>query len=83
MVGLEQRCIHECVSTVCMCIEILATFRKIKLYYGDDSSQSQSLTGDLGDFTGVEGQSSKNMCQGGKPDTGRFYSSYQCMWLCL
>ena len=35
--------------------------RKIKLY-GDDSSQSQSSTGDLGEFTGIEG---KNMCQGG------------------
>ena len=38
--------------------------RKIKLY-GDDSSQSQSSTGDLGFFTGVEGQSGKIMCQGG------------------
>ena len=27
---------------------------KLKLY-GDDSSQSQSSTGDLGDFTGFEG----------------------------
>ena len=41
--------------------------RKIKLY-GDDSSQSQSSTGDLGEFTGIEGQSGKNMCQGGKPE---------------
>ena len=41
---------------------------KIKLY-GDDSSQSQSSTGDLEEFTGVEGQSGKNMCQGVKPDT--------------
>ena len=46
--------------------------RKIKLY-GDDSSQSQSSTGDLGEFTGIEGQSGKNMCQGGKPDTGKFH----------
>ena len=38
--------------------------RKIKLY-GDDSSQSQSSTRDLGEFTGIEGQSGKNMCQGG------------------
>ena len=30
--------------------------RKIKIY-GDDSSQSQSSTGDLGEFTGIEGQS--------------------------
>ena len=43
--------------------------RKIKLYR-DDSSQSQSSAGDLGEFTGIEGQSGKNMCQGGKPDTG-------------
>ena len=46
--------------------------RKIKLY-GDDSSQSQSSTGE---FTGIEGRSGKNMCQGGKPDTGKFHSSY-------
>ena len=32
--------------------------QKIKLY-GDDSSQSQSSTGDLGDFSGVEGQRGK------------------------
>ena len=49
--------------------------RKIKLY-GDDSSQSQSSTGDLGEVTGIEGQSGKNMCLGGKPDTGKFHSSY-------
>ena len=49
--------------------------RKIKLY-GDDSSQCPSSTGDLGEFTGIEGQSGKNMCQGGKPDTGEFHSSY-------
>ena len=30
--------------------------RKIKLY-GDDSSQSQPSTRDLGEFTGIEGQS--------------------------
>ena len=34
--------------------------RKIKLY-GDDSSQSQSSAGDLGEFTVIEGQSGKNM----------------------
>ena len=55
--------------------------RKIKLY-GDDSSQSQSSTGDLGEFTGIVGQSGKNMCQGGKPDTGRFHSSYIGMNVC-
>ena len=49
--------------------------RKIKLY-GDDSSQSQSSAGDLGEVTGIEGQSGKNMCQGGKPDSGKFHSSY-------
>ena len=38
--------------------------RKINYYYGDDSSQSQSSAGDLGEFTGIEGQSGKNMCQG-------------------
>ena len=52
--------------------------RKIKLY-GDDSSQSQSSTGDLGEFTGIEGQSGKNMCQGGKP---KFHSSYIGMNVC-
>ena len=40
---------------ICYCVKL----------YGDDSSQSQSSTGDLGDFTGIEGQSGKNMCQGG------------------
>ena len=29
-----------------------------------------------GEFTGIEGQSGKNMCQGDKPDTGKFHSSY-------
>ena len=33
--------------------------------YGDDSPQSQSSAGDLGEFTGIEGQSGKNMCLGG------------------
>ena len=55
--------------------------RKIKLY-GDDSSQSQSSTGDLGEFTGIVGQSGKNMCHGGKPDTGKFHSSYIGMGVC-
>ena len=31
---------------------------------GDDSSQFQSSAGDLGEFTGIEGQSGKNKCQG-------------------
>ena len=43
--------------------------RKIKLY-GDDSSQSQSSIGDLGEFTGIEGQS------------GKFHSSYIGMNVC-
>ena len=55
----------------------------IKYYYnGGDSSQSQSSTGDLGEFTGIEGQSGKNMCQGGKPGTGKFHSSYIGMNVC-
>ena len=49
---------------------------KFNYIYGDDSSQSQSST-DLWDFTGIEGQRGKDMCQGGnKPDTGKFHSSY-------
>ena len=39
-------------------------------------------TGDLGDFTVVERQSGKNMCQGGKPDTVKFHSSYIGMNVC-
>ena len=45
------------------------------LSHGVDSSQSQSSTGDLGEFTGIEGQSGKIKCQGDKPDTGKFHSS--------
>ena len=56
----------------------LSATGRIKLY-SDDSSQSQSSTGDLGEFTG---QSGKNMCQGGKPDTGKFHSSYIGMNVC-
>ena len=54
--------------------------RNIILLYGDDSSQSQSSTRDLGEFTGIEGQSGKDMCQGGKPDTGKFHSSLIIYW---
>ena len=50
--------------------------RKIKLY-GDDSSQSQSSTGDLGEFTGIEGQSGKSMCQGGKHSLNVCGSAYE------
>ena len=62
-------------------ITLSASGRRGKLnYYGDDSSQSQSSTGDLGKFTGQSGQ-------GGKSDTGKFHSSYigiyECMWLRL
>ena len=44
--------------------------------------------GDLGDITGIEGQSGKDMCQGGgKPDTGKLYTlilyCYECMRLRL
>ena len=55
--------------------------RRGKLNYnnGDDSSQSQSSTGDLGEFTGIEGQSGGNVCQGGKP---KFHSSYIGMNVC-
>ena len=52
------------------------------LIESDDSSQSQSSAGDLGEFIGIEGQSGKNMCQGGKPDTGKFHSSYIAMNVC-
>ena len=51
-------------------------------YYGDDSSRSQSSAGDLGEVTGIEGQSGKNICQGNKPDTGKFHSSYIGMNVC-
>ena len=36
----------------------------------------------IGEFTGIEGQSGKNMCQVGKPDTGKFHSSYIGMNVC-
>ena len=35
-----------------------------------------SLSPQLGEFTGIVGQRGENMCQGGKPDTGKFHSSY-------
>ena len=59
--------------------------RKLNYNYGDDSSQSQSSAGDLGDFTGIEGQSGKNMCQGGTVTLtlhGKFHSSYIGMNVC-
>ena len=31
-------------------------------------------TGDLGDIAGVNGQNSKEMCQGGKPGIGKLYT---------
>ena len=37
--------------------------QKIKLY-GDDLSQSQSSTGDLGEITGIEGQKVVRICVG-------------------
>ena len=51
--------------------------RKFKLY-GDDSSQSQSSTGDLGDVAGFERHSGVGMCQEGEPDAD--YSI--CMNVC-
>ena len=36
--------------------------------------------GGMGEFTEIEGQTGKNMCQGGKPDTGK--SSYIGMNAC-
>ena len=36
----------------------------------------------LGGFTRIERQSGKNMHQGGKPDTGKFHSSYIGMNVC-
>ena len=45
--------------------------------YGDDSSESQSSTENLRDVTRIERQSGKNMCQGGKPATGKLQSSYR------
>ena len=39
-------------------------------------------TGDLEDFTGIERQSGKSMCEGGKPDTGGFHSPYIGMTVC-
>ena len=63
---------------------MLTSGRRGKLNYMvmTRSSQSQSSTGDRGEFTGIEGQSGKNMCQGGKPDTGKFHSSYIGMSVC-
>ena len=54
---------------------------KVKLY-GDDSSQCQSSTEDLGNVTGFEGHSVVGMCQGGEPDTGEFQYSSICMNVC-
>ena len=58
------------------------TYYYILLAYGDDSSQFQSSTGDLGDITGIGRPSGKNMCQRGKPDTGKLHSSYIGMNVC-
>ena len=33
-----------------------------------------SPTGDLGEISGVNGQNSEGMCQGGKPGTGKLYT---------
>ena len=51
--------------------------------YGDDSSQSQSSAGDLGNLLGLRGRVVRILlCQGGKPDTGKFHSSYIGMNVC-
>ena len=42
-----------------------------------------SLNRGSGEFTGIEGQGGKNMCQGGKPDTGKFHSSYIGIYECM
>ena len=52
---------------------MLSTSGRRGKFYGDDSSRS---TGDLGDFTGIEAQSGKNMCQGDKPEPVKLHSSY-------
>ena len=51
----------------------------VYIYY---TIMSLSLIGDLGDITGIEGQSGKIMCQGGKPGTGKLHSSYIGMNVC-
>ena len=65
-------------SLLCLVIRItLSIFGRLGklnyIYYGDDSSQSQSSTGDLGCITGIEGQSGKDMCQ---PDSGNLHLPY-------
>ena len=64
-------------------LSISGRCRKLKLY-GDDSSQSQSSTGDLGDITGKVVRICIYMCtcQGGKPDTGKLHSSGIAMNVC-
>ena len=46
--------------------------------YGDVECAQQpcphSPTGDLGEIAGVNGQNSKEMCQGDKPGTGKLYT---------
>ena len=76
-VGIEVGKVIKNVCCVVMCVRV-----SVMCCGGDDSSQSQSSTGDLGEFTGIEGQSGKNMCQGGKPDTGKslILYWYECMW---
>ena len=49
----------------------LLSLARLRIIPGCLVSQSQSSTGDLGDITGIEGQSGKEMCQGGKPDTAK------------
>ena len=51
--------------------------RKSKLYGDVECAQQprpHSPTGDLGEIAGVNGQNSEEMCQGGKPGTGKLYT---------
>ena len=59
----------------------LANAYLILVYYTYDCIY-YNVSMKTGEFTGIEGQSGKNMCQGGKPDTGKFHSSYIGMYVC-
>ena len=69
---------------MCFCSTITDFLLKLQEKLGNGferfvalDSLGKSSTGDLWEFTGIEGQSGKNMCHGGgKPDTGKFHSSY-------
>ena len=64
-------------------LHALLSLARLRIIPGCLVSQSQSSTGDLGDITGIEGQSGKEMCQGGKPDTAKLVTpSYIGMNVC-